>query len=446
MFEVTGNVGNFHLKVRESPRGVTQELAASAEAIAACPERAKNEFDYGLNERKAIYRPYEGCYPPLPAIDWRICTRCGKCAEAAGGKGINLDVTEPQVWEVRAGTILIATGYEHYEPRHGEYGYGVFPEVITLPQLIRIMDRDGATGEWLEWNGRRTNNIAMIHCVGSRQIESIDEPGENGEINEYCSRVCCTATLQAAKEIRERFPQTNIFDLYQDIRTYGRGHENYYEETSDNLFFRYMPESPPVVEHSTNGDRHPLIVRVIDQLTFNEEIEIPVDLVVLSVGMIPQKISELIDVLKLPVGSDRYLLEVHPKLRPVEIAANGIFLVGTCQGPKDISESCEAASAAAAKAAATLSRPYIELDPFVAVVDAEKCNGCSLCVDECNYPGAIFMEDVAVNGEITQRANISASQCKGCGACVAVCPTRAINVKGWALDQFDAMVDAIAAD
>lgn len=444
--EVTGHVGNFHLKVTEQPRGVTGDLTAVAEAIAACPEKVKSEFDYGISERKAIYQPYQGCYPPLPAIDWQTCTKCGACVKATGGKGINLEATEPQTWEVQAGAILMATGYSHYEPRRGEYGYGVFPEVITLPQLIRVMDRNGSKGEWLEWNGKLVKNIALIHCVGSRQIEGINEPGEDGTLNAYCSRVCCTATLQACKEIRERFPQTNILDLYRDIRTYGRGHEDYYEETSDNLFFRFVPESSPVVESNADGDGHPLIVRVVDQLTYNEEIELPVDLVVLSVGMVPQEIGKLVDTLKLPVGSDRYLLEVHPKLRPVEVAMHGIYLAGTCQGPKDILESCEAASAAASKAAALLSRDYIELDPYVAVVDTERCNGCGLCVEECNYAGAIYLEEVEVEGKTAQRATISPSQCKGCGACVAVCPTRAINVKGWRLDQFEAMVDVLVAD
>ncbi len=442
---VKGHIGDFHLTVRETPRGVTEELDAVAEAIAACPQEVTNEFDYGITNRKAIYQPYEGSFPSLPAIDWQSCTGCGKCSEAAGGKGLNLYDAVPRVFEVRAGVILVATGYNHYEPRRGEYGYGEFAEVITLPQLIRLLDINHVNGGQLEWKGRSINSIAMIHCVGSRQIDGIHAPGEAGELNQYCSRVCCTATLHTAVELRERLPGINIYNFYRDIRTYGRGHENYYEETKDNLFFRFAPESPPVVERNTDGNDCPLIVGVADQLTNNTELEIPVDLVVLSVGMVPQKISNLIDTLKLPVGADRYLQEVHPKLRPVEVAVGGVFLAGTCQGPKDITESCEAASASAAKAAAALSRDYIELDPFVAVVDTAKCNGCGLCVAECSYPGTLYMEDTVVNGKSSPKACISPTQCKGCGACAAVCPTKAISVRGWTLDQFDDMVDALAA-
>jgi heterodisulfide reductase subunit A2 len=443
VFDVTGNIGEFHLKVKQHPRGTTEELSRFKEAIAACPEQTRNEFDYGVTERKAIYLPYEGCYPAMPAIDWTICSRCGKCWEAAGCKGIELNVG-PREFDVPAGIIVIASGYNHYEPPKGEYGYGEFPEVITLPQLIRIMAITPSNGQLLEWNGKRIKSIAMIHCVGSRQIEGINKPADNGRLNQYCSRVCCTATLQTAREIHERFPETNIYDIHRDIRTYGRGHENYYEDTSQSLFFRFVPESQPIVERDTEGGESPLIVRVKDQLTYNSELQIPVDLVVLSVGMVPQDTRNLVDMLKLPVGADGFFQEVHPKLRPVESSISGILLAGTCQGPKDITESSGAASAAAAKASARLSRDYIELDPFVAVVDEDKCNGCGLCVRECNYSGTIAMKEMTVEGKTVTKAVISPSSCRGCGACVAVCAPRAINVMGWTLDQFDAMVEALA--
>jgi heterodisulfide reductase subunit A2 len=439
--EVTGNIGEFHLKVTEQPRGVTADLEPVGEALAACPVSVKNEFEYGTLDRKAIYLPYPGCFPTLPAIDWQTCTRCGKCLAAAAGKGIRLD-DQPHEIDLQAGILLVASGYNHYEPARGEYGYDIFPEVITLPQLIRIMENNPPGGAHLEWKGQPIKNIAMIHCVGSRQIEGIDQPAENHKLNPYCSRVCCTATLQAAREIQERFPGTNIYDLYRDIRTYGRGHENYYEE-SQSLFFRFVPESRPVVEQEPGG-ASPLLVKVKDQLTYNTEIEIPVDLVVLAVGMLPQDTLNLSETLKLPVGADGFFQEVHPKLRPVESSINGILLAGTCQGPKDITESCAAASAAAAKAAAKLSRDYIELDPYVAKVDEDRCTGCGKCLAECSYPGTITLKELTIGDQIVKKAVISPSSCKGCGACAAVCEPRAINVNGWTLDQFDAMVDALA--
>ncbi len=443
---IGGYIGRFALKVKQQPRGVVEELDNLSEAIAACPEETDNEFDYNLTKRKAIYRPYEGCFPPMAAIDWQICTKCGRCKDAVSGKGIVLDDAESE-FEIEAGVIVVATGFDHYQPREGEYGWGRFPEVITLPQLIRVLDPDGPTGGKLTWGGRTIRNVAMIHCVGSREVEGVHEPREDGSINNYCSRVCCTATLQAANEIRERFPDVNVVELYQDIRAYGKGHENYYENASKNgvLFCRYAATEPPVVE-ANDGDEHPLRVRVKDLLTYGEELEVPADLVVLSVGVMPRDIRDLIDMAKLPVGADRFLLEVHPKLRPVETAIEGIVLAGSAQGPMDTTEACAAASAAASKAAVILSGDYVELDPFVAEVDLSRCEGTGLCAQECPYTGTITMVEMEVDGKKVKRAQVNPALCKGCGACVAVCPNGAINVKGWTLLQFEAMVDALASE
>ncbi len=442
-----GYIGDFQLTVKTTPRGVTDELTEPEKAIAACPEETDNEYDYNLTKRKAIYYSYKGCKPGIPAIDWETCTKCGKCAEAVDGKGIALE-GEPEEFVVEAGVILIATGFNHYEPRVGEYGYKDFPEVITLPQLIRLMDTEGPTGGELIVNGRNIKNIAFIHCVGSREIAGIHEPHENGELNEYCSRVCCMATLQLANEIREKYPDANIFELYQDIRSYGKGHEDYYDKASDNgvLFIKYVPESRPVVEKSSGRDEHPLQIKVTDYLTLKEELIVPVDLVVLSVGIEPRDTSSFVDMFKLPVGTDRFLLEVHPKLRPVETSIDGVILAGSSQGPMDITESCAAASAAAVKASMILGKGYVELDPYVAIVNLDRCNGTGTCVEECLYAGAILLEEMEIDGQMVKRAKVNVALCKGCGACVATCPNRALDVKGWTLEQFEAMVEAIGAE
>lgn len=443
--EAGGYIGNFHVKVRQRPRGANIAPRQLDAAAAACPVDVKNEYDYGLTKRKAIYRPYDGCFPPVPAIDWQNCTRCGKCVEAVG-EGIDLNL-EPVIFEITAGIIVAATGFEHYEPSVGEYGFANLPQVITLPQLIRLMAEQKQSGK-LEWQGRAVKNVAFIHCVGSRQIEGVHEPKEGGQLNQYCSRVCCTATLQAANELKDGFPQTEVFDFYRDIRTYGRGHEDYYENASKKgvLFFRFAPEEAPVVAKAESGSEHPVTVTVKDSLTFGEEVEVPVDLVVLAVGMEPRKIDDLVGMLKLPVGSDGYLLEVHPKLRPVEVAVNGVLLSGTSQGPKDITESTASASAAAVKAATILSKGYVDLDPYVAEVITDKCDGCGECLAACDYEGALVLRDAAPGAAGHAVAEINGALCKGCGACVAVCPKEAIELKGWTVDQYDAMVDAILGD
>ena len=347
---------------------------------------------------------------------------------------------------IETGALVMATGFKSYVPGEGEYGYHKYRQVITLPELIRHLARLDSPGKKLEWDGKKIERVAMIHCVGSRQIPGIHEPGPEGVLNEYCSRTCCSATLQAAGLIRERFPETRVFEYYRDIRTYGRGQEEYYERASKNqvIFLRFEPEAPPLVE-AVNGSRHPLKVSVKDTLTFGEEIEAEVDLVVLSVGMEPNDITDLIEMMKLPVGNDRFLLEVHPKLRPVEVAKTGILLAGTCQAPMDISETCNAAQAASVKASALLTKGYVELDPYVAQVDTGYCQGTGICVEVCPVEGAVQLLEMEIEGQKVRRAQVNPALCTGCGICAAVCPTRAINVNGWKLDQYEAMVDAIAA-
>jgi heterodisulfide reductase subunit A len=170
-----------------------------------------------------------------------------------------------------------------------------------------------------------------------------------------------------------------------------------------------------------------------DGLTWGQEVEAAVDLVVLAVGMVPAGATSLIEALKLPVGTDRFLLEVHPKLRPVELAVHGVFLAGASQGPKDAGEASAAASAAAVKAVGLLSGSHVELDPFVAQVDPERCRGHGICVEECMYPGAIAL---VTEADGKRHAVVNPALCSGCGACVAVCPTAAIDVAGWTLQQY----------
>lgn len=347
---------------------------------------------------------------------------------------------------LETGAIVMATGFKTYEPYQGQYGYGDNREVITLPRLIELMAQNEFSGDELILEGRRIRRVALIHCVGSRQIDGFDPPNKNGQLNEYCSRVCCGATLQAASLIRERFPQTHVFELYRDIRTYGRGHEDYYERASKNnvLFFRFEGEEPPQVTRLKEG-QYPLSIEVQDVLTFNETLEIQVDLVVLAVGMEPGDVSDLTEMMKLPVGADRFLQEVHPKLRPVELANTGILLAGTCQAPMDTGEACGAAQAASVKVANLLTRGYIELDPFVADVNPERCTGQGACVEICPIENAVAVVETEIKGEKRPMAQVNAALCTGCGVCVAACEANAIDVKGWKLKQYESMVDAILA-
>ena len=449
LVKMQGYVGDFQATIRQQSRGISSDIAE--EAMAACTVEVPNEFDYGLTRRKVIYRAYEGCYPPSPAVDWD--NYVDGCVEI-DGQVLHLTNT-PRTFEVNVGAIVVATGFKPYEPHQGEYGYGLYPQVITLPKFIRLLALNEGK-ETLLWEDRPVGSVAFVHCVGSRQIDGINEPQADGRVNNYCSRVCCTATLHAANELRGQFPDIHIYDVYEDIRTYGRGHEQVYIDASQNMvrFLRFHDDELPIVQMQdaelgigNNSElRTPhseLIVRVKDYLTWGEEIELPVDLVVLAVGMMPAPIEDIISLLKISPGSDRFLAEVHPKLRPVETAVPGIVLAGTAQGPMNIQESCAAASAAAAKVAVLLSAGQVELEPFVARVDPERCNGSGQCVQVCQYEDAITLQTVSGNGSTMQKAVVTPANCAGCGSCVSACPNQAIDLQGWTIGQYDAMIDAL---
>ena len=355
-----------------------------------------------------------------------------------GNFKLNFRKSDGSMAQVKAGAVIMATGFEHYKPHKGEFGYGEDANVITLPELIALL-KNSPAGR-LEYAGKEIKSLALIHCVGSRQLEGVHKPQADGKVNDYCSRTCCTSALYTANQVKEKYPSVRIYDIYRDIRTYGMQHEGYYEKASKDgvIFFRHAEADQP----SVASDRTGHTVKVKDVLTWNEELEIKADLLVLVTGVMPADIKLLTSQFKLPVGADRFLQEVHPKLRPVEMANSGIFIAGAAQAPMDITEAVAGAATAAVKAAILLAEPDIPLEPFVAVVDEAKCTGCGLCPAECSYEGALMMTEK--NGK--QLALVNPALCKGCGACVAVCPARAIDVAGWTLDQFDAMVDAIAKE
>jgi heterodisulfide reductase subunit A2 len=438
---VSGYVGDYQIKILQQSRGVSNDIAEAV--LDANMQKVSDPFNYGLTERKVIYKAYPGCFPSTPAVDW----------ENYDGEPIVINgqpttfYNELINFDLKVGAIVVATGFTPYEPRNGEYGYKELPEVVTLPQLIRHLALDKRT-RTLTWAGRAVNDIALVHCVGSREIEGVHEPQADGQVNNYCSRVCCTATLHMANELRERFPDTNIYDFYEDIRTYGRGHETYYQDALEGMvrFLRFHGDERPKVVAAPTGDTHPVLVRAKDHLTWGEELEVPVDLVVLAVGMMPTQIDDLVQMLKISRSVDRFLAEVHPKLKPVETAVNGVVLAGTAQGPMTIQESVAAASAAAAKVSILLGQGEVQLDPFVAYVDPAKCDGTGACIEVCKYEDAIKLETVKVNGKDVKRAVVTPANCAGCGGCVSACPNRAIDIQGWTLDQYDAMVDAIGLD
>ncbi|MGZ8625242.1 MAG: CoB--CoM heterodisulfide reductase iron-sulfur subunit A family protein [Actinomycetota bacterium] len=352
--------------------------------------------------------------------------------------------------EMEVGAIVMATGFRDHVPATGAYGSGD-PRVVTLPEYQARLFEASSGAELSDALGLEgpVRSIAFLHCVGSRQVEGVDAPAPDGRLNTFCSRVCCTATVRAAAETRRRLPDVRVVDVYRDIRTYARDQEAAYRAAAEAgvVFVRVPTDERASVKPADEDDAYPLLVRTRDALTFGAELEVPVDLVVLATAMEPGTADELVAMTKVPTGSDGFLLELHPKLRPVESAIPGVLLAGTVRGPMDITESTTTASAAAAKVATLLARDQVEMEPFVARVDPSLCEGAGECLSACPYEGAIALQDVELeDGVAVRRAYVNPVACKGCGACVAACPSRAIDVQGWEIGQYVAMVEAIVAE
>ncbi len=330
--------------------------------------------------------------------------------------------------QLQVGSIIVATGFDTYQPEEGEYGYGI-EGVVTLPEYRAMLD----AGEGpLIHHGRVVQSVAYVYCVGSRQ-------GDGGP-HQYCSRFCCSAAVHSALLLHRRDPAAHQYHLYRDMRTYGR-YELMFLESRDkgSLYLKFPEDEPPAVQRGTDGR---LLVTVRDQLTDQSEVQIPVDLVVLVTGMVPRENEELVQALKLPVGRDGFFNEIHPKLRPVETVVDGVAICGACQFPKNASESVASGLAAVTQSAAMLKRGRAELDPQVAAVDPELCSDCGTCYGICPY-GAISPRDLTTGKRV---AAIDPATCKGCGGCAPECPERAINLQGYTRAQILAMIDGLTKE
>ncbi len=431
--------------------GMRAALSCAENGLDVCLIEKTNSLGGNLNRKGYVYPSGEGAYEVVEKMRKQVFLNSNikvylnsEITFVSGYIGnfqINVKKQNGDYEKIKAGAIIVATGFKNYQPFDEEYGWGMSKFVVTLPQFIEIIENSESSV--LKYEGKEIKNIAFIHCVGSRQLDGIDKPQKDGKVNEYCSRVCCSSALYTMNRLKDKYPEVNVYSIYTDIRTYGMN-EKYYEEASkkDVIFFRRPLEEKPEVSVADSK----ITVKTKDILSFNEEVEIDVDMLVLVVGMMPSDVSDLIEYMKLPRSTNRFLQEVHPKLRPVEVANDGIFIAGTSQGPMDIIESIQAANTAAVKASILLSKPDIPLDPYVAVVDEDKCNGCGLCPKECSYEGALTMIEKEIGEKNRMVAHVNAALCKGCGACVAVCQPRAIKLQGWELEQFEAMVDAIAKE
>ncbi len=321
---------------------------------------------------------------------------------------------------VEFGVCIIATGAAPYTP--DEYLYGQDKRVITGLELDRLMAENRA-------ESASADTTVFIQCVGSRD-----------DHRPYCSRVCCTASISSAIELKKMNPDMEIFILYRDIRTYGE-REILYRQARDLgiIFIRYTIDSKPVV----STDQDCLTVKISDPIS-GFPLEIHTDRIVLATAIVPNDNSSLVDMFKCGTNSEGFLSEAHPKLRPVDSTVDGVFLAGMCHYPKPVSESIAQGKAAASRAGVILSKKTMKLDAIKSHVTLN-CDGCALCVDVCPY-NAITLEEYEQDGKTHRQIVTDKALCKGCGICTATCPKGGVVVDGFTLSQLKAQVDTILAN
>ncbi len=445
VIDVKGYVGNFKVKIWRKPRYVREDVCNSCfDCIENClfekPE-FPSEFDEGIGKRKPIYIPFPQAVPPVPIIDPNTCMwlngkKCSRyCMEVCEPKAINFDDRGEEI-EVDVGAIIVAIGYDLFDARKIErYGYKKFSNVFTAIEVERMLNSSGPTGGEVIVNGKRPERVAIVHCVGSRD--------EGNRV--YCSRVCCMYSIKLARLIRER-TNAEVYNFYIDVRAFGKGYEEFYKKALEEGIVFIRGKVAEITDHPINDyeksevEKGRVIV-VAESTLSNSIVRLPVDMVILSVGMEPPKDLEKIKrLLKLSTTPDGFLAERHPKLDPVSTTTEGIFIAGCVQGPKDIPDSVAQAKASAGDALTLIERGEIELEPSVSEVDKEKCSGCGICVPLCPYH-AISM--VRYNGRM--RAEINPAMCMGCGVCASSCPSRAIKHNLYTTEQIRAEIRALLA-
>jgi heterodisulfide reductase subunit A len=427
---VDGYIGNFKVKIKKKPRYVDVEKCVGCGACAeVCRlhNRIDNEFDMNLGKRSAIYVPFPQAVPLRYTIDPEKCItlktgKCGDhalCVEACDRDAIDFNQTE-EIIEFDVGTIVVATGFDLFDAkRKPEYGYGKFENVITGLEFERLVSASGPTEGHIEVNGKEPKNVVFVQCVGSR----------DNETNAYCSRVCCMYTAKQAHMVKDKLPDSKLTIYYTDVRAFGKGFEEFYNRVQgEGITYRRRELADPI-NITKKGNQ--VVVKA------KGHPDITADLVVLATGIEPRNdAKEFSRKLNINQSADKFYLEAHPKLRPVDTFTDGIFLAGCCQSPKDIPDAVAQASGAAIRAAEPLAAGKVEVEAISANIDEDLCSGCKICEDLCPYSALEFDEKDKI-------MRVNDVLCKGCGSCASACPTGCISMKHFDVKQLLAQIGGL---
>lgn len=444
--DVKGFVGNFDVTIKRKARYVKEDICTGCGLCTEkCPQKkVPNEFNMGMDNRRAIYIPFAQAVPKVATIDPNYCTmlktgKCGVCSKVCSAGAIDYKAKDEFI-EEKYGAIVAATGFNPISmDKFDEFAYSQSKDVITSLELERLMNAAGPTGGTLlrPSDGEHPHTIVFVQCVGSR-CEACAQKGK-----EYCSKICCMYTAKHAMLIRDKYPDTDVYVFYIDVRTPGKNFDEFYRRAVEEYGVHYIKGMVGKVSPEDGK----LKVQASDLLD-NRQLHIDADLVVLAAAIEPDKSARpLATMLTASMDTNDFFTEAHPKLRPVESPTAGVFLSGTCQGPKDIPETVSQAGAAASKVIGLLCKDKLVGNPCIAHSDEMMCNGCSTCANVCPY-GAITYENKEFRmpdrtTKVRRVAVVNEAVCQGCGACTVACMSGAMDLRGFTSKQIMAEVDAI---
>ena len=438
---ITGFVGNYRAQIRRRAQHVDSAACTSCgECAKVCPIVVPDEYQQGFSSRKAIYLPFPQAVPAAFTLDAANClgfnpVACGKCRDVCDKKCIDFDAKD-ELLDVEIGAIVVATGMDVYDPRdNDEYGYTRFPDVVTSMEFERLINAGGPTSGELTRpsDGRVPKRVGFIQCVGSRSASRGAE---------YCSNYCCMNTVKETLQLAEHYPDAESTVFYIDIRAFGKGFEDLYRRSREKgtRYIRGLPGS--VDEDPQTGE---LVLHAENTLSGKQE-EHRFDMVVLAVGMVPRKFHgdgkrSIDEILSLSHTSDGFVMEAHPKLKPVDAPTRGVYFAGCVESPKDVKDSVTQAGAAASRASNLLGAGQVRIEAITARLDPDVCVPCKVCASVCPYHAIEEGDPKTKKHPLFVEAS-----CAGCGTCAAECPRDAITMRHFTDAQIIAQIDGMLAD